>query len=421
MKTGNQTVDAVGKMHFEGDIICPIWLQTLVDTKGKVNMLSVLILGRILYWYRPTFLRDEYTGDIVSAKTKFRADLLQMDYKALHERYTPYDKTKKAVTAAMDMLENLGIIKRHFRTVKGEYRSFSNVMFVELIVDGLMKVTYPSDYPSDYNHATPKTEITEPINTEQKEVVLVPHGDLTPQKNSNNNTLYPNEDTGVSLQGYRVSTQKGIGSSQQEYTPIPSPVYSCTKNINTKITNKDDSSPVKSSPIQEDVLLVLKDIKDGLDKTTNRNFNTKKDLSKVEIQQQLDFINKNICYDSLYDIHGDLATEWRDVILDAVTHIAPTIRIGSEDKSTNVVKSVMQKLDYDTVFYAITKYKRYDKPVKNKIAFIRTVLYNSKHEITSQQHNAEALDRASGNKDLIEFWDEEREQEYMERKYKKSE
>jgi hypothetical protein len=50
------------------------------------------------------------------------------------------------------VLEKLGVVKRHFRTIETEMGKCPNVMYIELIPDALYKLTYPE--PADENGKT---------------------------------------------------------------------------------------------------------------------------------------------------------------------------------------------------------------------------------------------------------------------------
>ncbi len=62
--TGNDIVDQVGMIGLTGNIIPEAWYKTVISRNGKVNLLAVNILSEVVYWYRPTELRDETTGNV---------------------------------------------------------------------------------------------------------------------------------------------------------------------------------------------------------------------------------------------------------------------------------------------------------------------------------------------------------------------
>ena len=137
--TSNPIVNEVGKMHFSGNIVPEIWFHTITDVKKTTLALVVLILGEIVYWYRPSEVRDE-AGQFIAYKQKFHdKDYLQMSYEQLAQKY---HISKGQAKAAIVALEDIGVIKRHFRTVVSKTgMKNNNVLYIELIPSVLQKLT----------------------------------------------------------------------------------------------------------------------------------------------------------------------------------------------------------------------------------------------------------------------------------------
>ena len=70
--TGNRIVDEVGRINISGNIIPMVWFQAIRYPNGKPNVNAIIILADIVYWYRPTEIRDEITGQVVGRRKKFR-------------------------------------------------------------------------------------------------------------------------------------------------------------------------------------------------------------------------------------------------------------------------------------------------------------------------------------------------------------
>ena len=139
--TKNSIVDAVGKLNLTGNIVPESWYYTIVNDKGKTNPLAILILADIVYWYRPTEERNETTLS-VSYSNKFHDEnYLQRSYEQLMEKF---NISKKQARDALIFLEDLGVVKRHFKNIVVAGLSLSNVMFLELVPDVLEKLTFPS-------------------------------------------------------------------------------------------------------------------------------------------------------------------------------------------------------------------------------------------------------------------------------------
>ena len=139
LKTGNLVVDAVGKMNFVGNVIPENWFKTIVTASGKVHLLAIFILSEIVYWYKPTEVRDEKTGD-VKWKKKFEADdCLQKSYAALEEKF---NASHKQIRDALITLERLGVVKRDLRNIETKLGKCPNVLYLELNPEALYRLTF---------------------------------------------------------------------------------------------------------------------------------------------------------------------------------------------------------------------------------------------------------------------------------------
>lgn len=65
LTSGNEIVDAMGSTNISGNIIPAIWYKTITKENGKPYPLAIVILTDIVYWYRPSEVRDQGTGHIL--------------------------------------------------------------------------------------------------------------------------------------------------------------------------------------------------------------------------------------------------------------------------------------------------------------------------------------------------------------------
>ena len=139
LTSGNPAVDLMGSIRITGNITDLEWYKHIRKPSGKPNHLAVSILSDIVYWYRPTDVRDENTGFVIAKKKKFKGDLLQKTYKAYADMY---GESRDCVKKAFDQLENMGLIKRYFRDiVHPDGTESNNVMFIELFPAELCKIS----------------------------------------------------------------------------------------------------------------------------------------------------------------------------------------------------------------------------------------------------------------------------------------
>lgn len=52
------------------------WFSRITFDNGRPDTNAILILSDIVYWYRPTVIRDERTGMVTGYRKKLKADLL---------------------------------------------------------------------------------------------------------------------------------------------------------------------------------------------------------------------------------------------------------------------------------------------------------------------------------------------------------
>ena len=109
--SGNQIVDAMGMMNISGNVIPQIWYSTITRPNGKPYLLAITLLSDLVYWYRPAEERDEQSGRVIGWKKRFKGDLLQKTYQQYADLY---GESKRSIKAALDRLEELGVIKKEF-------------------------------------------------------------------------------------------------------------------------------------------------------------------------------------------------------------------------------------------------------------------------------------------------------------------
>ena len=142
MKVRNTGIDPVDKLYganITGNLVPPSWCHRIVGSNGKPNMNAVMILSEILYWYRPKVEQIGTSCDNVRLTKKFKADLPQISYGRFEKEFNlSRDQCKRA----LELLEGMGLIKRHFRTVNLEDgRRLNNVMYIELFADKVLELT----------------------------------------------------------------------------------------------------------------------------------------------------------------------------------------------------------------------------------------------------------------------------------------
>ncbi|MGL5263192.1 MAG: hypothetical protein ACRDAI_01220 [Candidatus Rhabdochlamydia sp.] len=158
-------VQEVGQLHLEGNVIPHTWYGKILLNNGKVDLISIVILSEIIYWYRPTYIRDEDTGQIVSVKKKFKGHALQKTKKALA---CQFGFTERQVKDSLLRLEKMGFIMRDYRTILlNNNKMAGNVLFIKINAERIKKSLFDNRLNPKDTLASKETEVK---TDEEKEV-----------------------------------------------------------------------------------------------------------------------------------------------------------------------------------------------------------------------------------------------------------
>ena len=105
----SQTVEEFALIHITGDIVPVEFFQKIQFPKsGKPDLLAILILSDLLYWYRPIRPRNEHTGKLLPWRQKFFGQVLRRDYSYFVEKF---GATARQCRDACARLKNLDLIE----------------------------------------------------------------------------------------------------------------------------------------------------------------------------------------------------------------------------------------------------------------------------------------------------------------------
>ena len=268
-------VEAMANIAITGNIIPTHWYQALTFESGKPHFVAVTLLSDIVYWYRPTTVRDEATGQVVGVKKKFNSDFLQRQTKALAAQF---GFSEKQVREGLKFLEERGYIKRHFRDIDLGLDNgvLSNRQFIELIPSAIEKLqkghTYspPGLYPPPSRSIPPDPQglytNTSPKTSPQKDTVLtVPPSKMEVQKKSSDEegkrptalTKRPTEKFASSLKPDQRKIHDRITKYRPQWGKPPESQDVCAWFLAKKYTCKQ---------IDDALIVYEQDVADALDK-----------------------------------------------------------------------------------------------------------------------------------------------------------
>ena len=357
LTSGNIIVDAMGSINITGNIIPAVWYRTITKENGKPYLLAIVILADIVYWYRPSEVRDQGSGHILGWKKKFSEDILRQSYQYYADLF---GESKKTVKTAMDSLEKLQVIRREFRTVSyGEGLVCNNVMYVELKPDMLYRLTFPEEIPavdgvddSCAGASDDKTGGSLPTKPDAPMEILGGRGI------QNGIQVSANSDTGGDEMVHTLPTKADTGLSQNGGT---------NSYTSTKISD-GESYPINQSGMEVERLEPGKPDNDMIGVMDDAN-------------TYMEIIKGNIEYEH-HMKYGDwsergLYEELYEVICEIVCVKRKTVKVNGEDYPYEHVKSKFLKLNSSHLEYVIGCMKETTTKIANIRAYMVTALYNA--------------------------------------------
>lgn len=377
LSSGSLIVDKVGTINITGNIIPAIWYKTVLKSSGKPYLLAIAVLADIVYWYRPTEVRDRGTGQVLGWKKKFSGDILRQSYQYYADLF---GESKKTVKMAMDRLEELGVIKREFRTVSyGDGIVSNNVMYIKLEPERLYELTYPEAEPGgdsgDAMGGSLPAETCAPVDKTGGSLPTKPDTSMDKMGGrgiQNGNHLPPKGEGGGDGKVYTLYPDTEGGAAQNEYT-------------NTENTSENtgiDFHPANPSSMEG---------MDGYD----------------AVSSYMEFIRENIeyehhmKYDSIMD--RELYEELYEVICDVVCVRRESVCIGGEQYPYELVRAKFLKLNSSHLQYVMNAMRGTTVKIKNIKAYMITSLYNAPSTINHyyQQEVNHDLYRDRGGREGI--------------------
>ena len=105
---------------FTGNTIPHSWYTQITSESGRPDHNAISIFSEIIYWYRPG--RE--------GRAKFKDDIWQTSYNHFETRF---GYNNQRTRRALIRLEELGLIRREFRTIEKYGSTYTNVLFIRLI------------------------------------------------------------------------------------------------------------------------------------------------------------------------------------------------------------------------------------------------------------------------------------------------
>ena len=362
LTSGNATVDFVGNIDITGNVTPLNWYKRILRENGKPNLLAIALLSDIVYWYRPAEIKDKISGNTIAWKKKFRGMMLQKSYKDYADRF---GESKRSIKAALDYLEDIGVIKKGFADYITETNSkIPNIMYIDLVPQKLKELTLDEESEDEKIKGKEEQEL-ECCETDDDLEKFIENDDNNSdlielsfgKRGATNFCTTPYNEMQHPIQnGKGKPTLKRNTSLHNSVVPPTTVCGTNTKNT-TEIINKDEYKSINLS---------------------NPN------ASAREIEKYKSIVANNINLSCLLDTAKELGEDEvamvhniYDTICDMVCYPRSFVTISETKYPWDTVKSRYLKLTYANIADILNRLPDENLGIKKMPKYLRTTLYNA--------------------------------------------
>ena len=375
LNTGNSTVDAIGQMNITGNVTPPNWYKTILRDNGKPYLLAICILSEICYWYRPKEIRDEQTGFVVEYRKRFKEDLLQKSYQQLADQF---GESKRTVKAAMDRLEEIGVITRIWRNkVLSNGVSLTNILYIALDEEKLYEITYcVSDNKDDTSSKDDVDKITEDNSEKWSEAPINKH------VTKSCNTMLQ-KFVGGPTENCNTLLQNNVGGVTNNCNTLPqSSVGDPTENCDTYTENTSEIIYENNSENNLETIYhihVMRELSSYriLSGEKKISFDNADVMDKMRIARLL--IKHNIQYEYLIkreEYSNSRLDELIEIMVETIA-LGKDVRIKDTEIPYLLIRSRFEKYDYSIMEYVLKTLNENTTRVRNVKKYLLATLYNA--------------------------------------------
>lgn len=155
-----KVVAEIGKLNLDGNIIPHSWYSHLKLASGATDLVGIIVLAEIVYWYRPYELLDERNGQ-PSYHKKFAGDMFQSAAGYYEQKF---NLTKDQTRKALKRLEDSGFVRREYREVVQRGVRMNNVMFIEPVPEKIAEISHSALEADTQAKAEGETPVIQPAS-----------------------------------------------------------------------------------------------------------------------------------------------------------------------------------------------------------------------------------------------------------------
>ena len=405
--SGCAAVDAMDRIRISGNIIPQSWYKEILRDNGKPYLLAVTLLADIVYWYRPVEDRDESSGYVIGLRKRFRGDLLQKTY---DEYANLYGESKRTIKAALDRLEELGLIRKVFRDIKLKNGTkIPNVMYIEIFPNRIEEISHYDIEPSSLGPSVPKYENDESYVPASEAYIPSQTADLAGSDGGGtkfcrtsykkmydplqNFVPYPAQNCTHVLQNSGGYPTANVGTN----TENTSETTGETETKNTAEISRGGYSPVQScqAPAMDnsgngawDALMAYsRPARAAAREQGQGDRRTDRELYIGLLRDQVEY--GRLLQEDPYGDRINIVDGILNIIADIATTDPPDgyERVNGRPYPHEVVKSRLLKMDYETINHVLERFKENKTEIRNMRSYLLTALYNARDEKDIQFQN----------------------------------
>lgn len=236
------TIHGIQQLNLTGNILPHTWLKCITFENGKPDLLGMMILAEIIYWYRPYEIKREHTGELLGYSKKFKADKLQ---RSITSFVNQFGASKRQVSDALKRLDDGGLITRELRTIDTSHGKLGNVLFIAPVVEKLIEIE--SRVPLMQSNAIGGDELDNPPESEDSDGDVVPLCNQTHKGNRSNAQGYAFDRCTYTKTTTQITTENTAAATslpKADTMVITHAAAVPNKNFKTKFNSSHPTMPI---------------------------------------------------------------------------------------------------------------------------------------------------------------------------------
>lgn len=140
-------VMALKDLPIQGPLIPDAWYQTITLEDGTADLEAIFLLARIVDDYCPVQMFEDQVDQVIGYCYEFKDVLLQRSYQHYESLF---NFSQRQAMDIFERLENFGLLRRLFYTVKTSKKDISSMMFIKINPEKIEEITRHAHRKKDH-------------------------------------------------------------------------------------------------------------------------------------------------------------------------------------------------------------------------------------------------------------------------------